>query len=88
MMNLKFIFMALVGAALGETSRKNPPRAIISILASGFLAFVTVNFLESLGFIDEKVLLSLAGILGFLGEKYTKDFLLMLLEKYKKKKLW
>ena len=78
--------MAVIGAMIGEGVRKesNPLelKVIINIAASAFLAYLAAYGLESMGSISDGILASLAGLFGYLGDQYSKGWLLKVMNRY------
>ena len=78
--------MAVIGAMIGEGVRKesNPLelKVIINIAASAFLAYLAAYGLESMGSISDGILASLAGLFGYLGDQYSKGWLLKVIKRY------
>ena len=88
-MEFVFIPVALFGAIIGEAVRVGARKqyagtTITNILASSFLAILLIYFIQSFGVIDEKVLISLSGILSFLGDHYTRKFCVKIANNYLK----
>ena len=88
-MELQLIIMAMFGSVIGEGVRRDLSEegliVILDVLASSFLAFIFVYFLDSFGRIDHRILLCLSGFLGYLGELYTKELCLKAMKRYFKK---
>ena len=78
--------MAVIGAMIGEGVRKesNPLelKVIINIAASAFLAYLAAYGLQSMGSVNNGILISLAGLFGYLGDQYSKEWLLKALKRY------
>jgi|GEM_PF-947900 len=78
--------MALIGAMIGEGARKESSllemHVIINIAASAFLAYLAAFGLMSLGSVHDGILISLSGLLGYLGDQYSKGWLLKALKRY------
>ena len=78
--------MAVIGAVIGEGVRKESNllelRVIINIAASAFLAYLAALGLESIGTVADGILISLAGLFGYLGDQYSKGWLLTALRRY------
>jgi hypothetical protein len=78
--------MAVIGAVIGEGVRKesNPLElnVIINIAASAFLAYLAALGLQSIGTVADGVLISLSGLFGYLGDQYSKGWLLKALKRY------
>lgn len=82
-----FISVALFGAIIGEAVRVGARKqyastTITNILASSFLAILLVYFLQSFDILDNKTLISLSGILSFLGDYYTRRFCIKIVNNY------
>ncbi|NBG89338.1 hypothetical protein [Isachenkonia alkalipeptolytica] len=78
--------MAVIGAMIGEGARKDSSllemQVIINIAASAFLAYLAAFGLMSLGSVHDGILISLSGLLGYLGDQYSKGWLLKALKRY------
>ena len=78
--------MAVIGAMIGEGARKESSllemHVIINIAASAFLAYLAAFGLMSLGSVHDGILISLSGLLGYLGDQYSKGWLLKALKRY------
>ena len=78
--------MAVVGAMIGEGVRKDSSllelNVIINIAASAFLAYIAAYGLQSMGSVNDGILISLAGLFGYLGDQYSKGWLLKALKRY------
>ena len=78
--------MAVIGAMIGEGVRKESNllelKVIINIAASAFLAYLAAYGLMSLGSVHEGIIVSLSGLLGYLGDQYSKGWLLKALKRY------
>ncbi len=78
--------MAVIGAMIGEGVRKESSllevTVIINIAASAFLAYIAAYGLQSMGSVHDGILISLAGLFGYLGDQYSKGWLLKALKRY------
>ena len=78
--------MAVIGAMIGEGARKDSSllevTVIINIAASAFLAYIAAYGLQSMGSVHDGILISLAGLFGYLGDQYSKGWLLKALKRY------
>jgi len=78
--------MAVIGAMIGEGVRKESSllelNVIINIAASAFLAYLLAYALQSAGSVNDGILISLAGLFGYLGDQYSKGWLLKALKRY------
>jgi len=78
--------MAVIGAMIGEGARKESSllevNVVISIAASAFLAYLAAFGLMSLGSLHDGIVVSLSGLLGYLGDQYSKGWLLKVLKRY------
>jgi len=71
---------------IGEGARKESSllemHVVINIAASAFLAYLAAFGLMSLGSVHDGILISLSGLLGYLGDQYSKGWLLKALKRY------
>ena len=83
--------MARIGAMIGEGARKDSSllemHVIINIAASAFLAYLAAMGLMSLGTLHDGILITLSGLLGYLGDQYSKGWLLKALKHYGKEEI-
>ena len=79
--------MAVIGAMIGEGVRKESSllklNVITNIAASAFLAYIVAFSLQSMASVNDSTLISLAGLFGYLGDHFSKGWLLKALKHYK-----
>ena len=85
-MKPELLIMAVIGAMIGEGIRMESEalelRLILHIAASAFLAYLAAQSVNSLVTVDDGILITIAGLLGYLGDQYSKGWLLKVVKRY------